>query len=74
MCLMYGGLSKNGKSGVAFEQTPVMLEPTDCEHVVLVSTYDVKCGIATYTRMLAEQISGPKTKVSILAESESPLN
>lgn len=57
---------------VAFEQTPVMLEPTDCEHVVLVSTYDVKCGIATYTRMLAEQISGPKTKVSILAESESP--
>lgn len=57
---------------IMHEQTPVMLEPTECNHVVLLATYDVKCGIATYTRMLAEQLSGPNTKVSILAESESP--
>lgn len=42
--------------------------PIETHHVAFVSTFDTECGIATYTRMLANSLIQNGVKVSVLAE------
>jgi len=42
--------------------------PIDAHHVAFISTFDTDCGIATYTRMLANSLIQKGMKVSVLAE------
>jgi glycosyltransferase involved in cell wall biosynthesis len=46
----------------------IKVRPTKPRHVAILSTYGVKCGIATYTQMLARSLTDSGVKVTILAE------
>jgi glycosyltransferase involved in cell wall biosynthesis len=47
----------------------IKVAPKNPKHIAIFSTYGVKCGIATYTQMLARSLVDSGFKVSILAEA-----
>jgi glycosyltransferase involved in cell wall biosynthesis len=54
------------------ESTPVVVPAMEMKKVAIVTTWDTQCGIATYSRMLAEGLLEAGIEVCILAEVEDP--
>ena len=56
--------------GINMDQPSLILnQPKKLRRIAFISTYDTQCGIATYTKMLAEAVSQLGVEVVILAEA-----